>query len=186
MDFVSLLLSGQQLKIKNENSGLPVWTNLSPISADITSPTETTEYPQSGTAMQIVSVSGNSSVNNMQASKVIMPAHLVLHVVTVDQSTIESIISLFSNTELTFSVLTRNIIADGMSLVDVEIEQAPENLNGVGMALTFEQTSLSNQNSFDPRQQADESSVGVSVKEPQGLTGTVTAVYNKVKSSVGF
>lgn len=186
MNFVSLVLSGDQLNIKNESTGLRVWTRLSPISADITSPTETANHPLAGTAMQIVSVDTRSRMSNIQAAKVIMPAYLALHVIATDQSTVESIRAAHANTELTFSVTTRNIVSDAMSLTEVEIDQSADNINGVSMTLTFEQTSISEQNPFKPRQAADESTNGISTKEPKTITGFISSLYNKVKSSIGF
>ena len=185
MDFVSILLSGQSLTITNESTGIPVWTKLSPVSAEITSPAETTQFPLAGTAMQ-VEVSSISSVSNLQAAKVIMPAHMALNVICNDQSTIENIINTFDNDEVTFSITSRSIIASKMSMSDVEITQSEENLNGVSIVITFEQTSFSIQGSFDPKQSADESSNGVAIKEPVSLTTTVSSLYNKIKSTVGI
>lgn len=186
MDFVSILLSGQSLTITNESTGLPVWTRISPVSAEITSPAETTQFPLAGTAMQVVEVSSTSSVSNLQAAKVIMPAHMALNVICNDQSTIENIINTFDNDEVTFSITSRSIIASKMSMSDVEITQSEENLNGVSIVITFEQTSFSIQGSFDPKQSADESSNGVAIKEPVSLTTTVSSLYNKIKSTVGI
>lgn len=185
MDFVSLIVNNASLVIIDERTNFKKWTQLAIKQVNILTPTDTSINPAAATGMQIVSVSDGSALTNMQALKVIQPAHMNIECVCNDQSTFDSLVAGWGDLESTYSITSRSIIASGMALTTIDFEQTSENLSGMKLILTFEQTSFSQDSTFNPKQTADQSTLGISNKDPEGLTSTVSSFYNTIKSKLG-
>lgn len=186
MNLLQTILNPSSLKVVDEQTLVTKWPSIAVISVDILSSAVATDIPLAATSLQVVSVYEEGIISNMQAAKVLMPAAMTVNAVISDQSTMDSVIAGWRNTESTYTITSRSIIAKAMALTTVEIGQTNENLSGVTVTLTFEQTSISDESQFNPRQQADKDSLGIDSKQPEGLTSTVTNLYNNIKSKLGI
>jgi hypothetical protein len=76
-------------------------------------------------------------------------------------------------------VNTKGIIAKGMALTRVEIEQTPEMTSASKMVLELEQVIRQKLNEFNPKNSSDESTYGITIQSPPNTSTSVVSLYNK-------
>jgi hypothetical protein len=173
------LTSKPQFVATNENTGTQVWSLLGIVDVEVDSSSANSDAPVSSSQ---VSSSTNAATDasatqyqsvlsvDIQTTKIIQPSRLRVTALCSDLSTLENVISTFTDDTVTISINTKSIITSYLVLSDVEIEQTGEMISASKVIMTFEQAQPPQNSGFAPAQAADSSVYGVSLQNPPSVT----------------
>jgi hypothetical protein len=184
---IQSLLSTPSIKIVDEMTKAVRWPKLKVRSVEISLDSENATVPLSNVQVNETSTYTKLLEGDLRTGKIIKPSHLKLTFWSPDPSTTESIIKSFRDPTLTFEVTSKSIISTSMVMVSLELTQTPDNLSATAITMEMEQATPPGENTdYDPAQPSDQPTRGVRIQTPVSLTSSVTALYNRVSTSLGF
>jgi hypothetical protein len=183
---LSSLFSQAQVSFTNELTGTPCWTGINIADVEIPSQASTSDQPMATDSLAESTTSAQLQAADISTMKIIRPARMRITALVSDLSLIENIQSLFANTQVTLSVTSKGIIADSMSILEVNIEQTPEMLSANRVIIDLEQIVPPSTPSFVPAQSADQSSYGLSVQSAQSSSLTPAGLFSNISNNLGL
>lgn len=184
------VFSKPSLRVVNERASVDgiqtvVWRNFKTLSVEIDAASANASIPIS-TARGDEALTGQLVMQkDVQTSKIIRPSRMRITGFAPDISTVTSILSSFADLETTLTITSKSIIAEGMVIERVSIEQDPEAISAQKVTIELEQAIPPEPATFDPLNPADESEYGVRVQRPPTAAASVRDLYNKVSTITG-
>jgi hypothetical protein len=172
----------------NIDTGYYVWSDLKIISIEIDSESAVIAAPMSDVQLSAGSVYVDLLKQDIQASKVVRPVKIRVTGIAPDTSTLEGLLTSFNDVSALFTITSKSVISDSMCIVNVEIEQSPEMLNGARVVIELEQVIVDSESGgFSPLQMADKPVSGVRIQSlpTAGLSASVQSLYNTVTTKIG-
>lgn len=200
---LSALSSKPSTSFINENTGVPCWTAARIVDVSIISDSDNANSPLSNQQLNEASVSSELLSEDVKTAKILRPSRLRVTIITDNISLIENVLGLFADVTVTISITSKSIVANSMSIVDVEVEQSSEMLSASKVIVTLEQVIVASGSRFNPAQDSDSDNYGLGVQSPSRVgaslstaatsagsllssAGTaVTSLYNRIKNQIG-
>lgn len=182
---LSSILNASQFRVYDDRNGDQIWKSLAILSVNINSESANSQKPLSNVQFSEGETFFKLQGTDVESSKIIRPSMIKVVGMVPDITTMEAIISAWENVFLTFTVMSRGVIADGMTITNVTVDQSAEYISADRITIEFEQVALPSIDGFNPSQQADKSSVGLRIQTPASVLDTAMSVYNRVTSFVG-
>lgn len=183
-------------RIRDEALGIPVMTGLKIASVEIGGDSSVAEQPIQSrdlTQDQIYIDLNNIDIRN---SRIIRPIKIRMTCISDNPSDIETIERNYADPVATFEITSRQIIAAGMVIAKVRIEQTPKMISANKIIIEFEQGNKPITTGFDPDNPSNSSDFGLTVvtTENRGdvvslfdnVSNQVTGLYNRISQSLGF
>lgn len=183
---LSSLFSQAQISFTNELTGTPCWTGMKVADVETPSQSSTSDQPMATDSLAESSVSTGLQAADIRTMKIIRPSRMRIISVVDNLSLIENILSLFANTQVTLSVTSKGIIADSMSILEVNIEQVSDMLSANRVIIDLEQIVPPQTSSYAPAQSADQSSYGLSVQSSQSSSLTPASLFANLANNLGL
>jgi len=184
---IQSLLSTPSIKIVDELTKAVRWPKLKVRSVEISVDSDNATVPLSNVQVNETSTYTKLLEGDLRTGKIIKPSHLKISFFSPDPSTTESVIKSFLDPTSTFEVTSKSIISTSMAIVSMELTQTSENLTATAITIEMEQTNPPGDPSeFDPAQPSDQPTRGIRIQTPVSLTSTVTDLYNRVATTIGF
>lgn len=161
------------------------WTTLKTLSVEIAVESAMADIPFATSNLSTQMQVDTSLQADLSAGKIIRPTHLRAKLMTDDISIALGIINVFNDVTHQYTITSKEIISEHMSMVDVSILQSPNKLNALDIDILWSQSGLTTSSGFLPGQAGDNSTYGVHVNGQPGLLTSPQALYNKVLTLVG-
>lgn len=183
---ISSFLGPARFVVTDEITGIAIWKNFKVKDVEVNSSSANTNNPIQKDDSTAKPTYTSLLSDDIKTLKIINPSSMIITGFCDDDSSIESVISSFSNTSLTLTISTKGIIAKSMAVVSVDIEQGIEMTSANKVSISLEQTKTQPVGGFFlPAQSSDASVFGVTMQQPQPISVNVESLYNKVSSIFG-
>lgn len=182
---LSSILKEGQFRAYDNRSGDQIWKSLGVLDVMVNSSAATSTKPLSNIQLSEDGTFNKIQGTDVESSKIIRPSQLKVVAIVPDITTAEAIINAWSNTFLTINIITRGIIADNMSLSNVEFEQTPEIVSAQVVTLEFDQVAVPSISEFTPAQSADASVYGIKIQTQATVRDNVTSILGRVNQLIG-
>lgn len=179
---VSYLLNTSRLKIVDEQYSITVWQDLKVKRVEVAAQAQTAQNPQSNAYIATNEQLTAAQQADLLTTKVLQPVSLTAEVFVESISTAMAIAVAFQVQTKTFTITAKGLVAQGMSISNVKIDQENTMLSAIRVTLTFEQADIPTTNAYDPTSSSDSDTYGIKVEPTSGIVATVQSVYNKVSS----
>ena len=179
---LSALSSKPATRFVNENTGVECWTGARIVDVSIISDSDNANSPLSNQQVTDAGVSSEILSEDVKTAKILRPTRLRVTIITDNISLIENVLSLFADVTVTISVTSKSIVADSMSITDVEVEQSSEITSASKVFITMEQVIVSSGEDFDPAQDSDSDNYGLGVQSPAQVGASLSAARSSVGS----
>lgn len=179
---IQKLLSPSKFKIYDEQYEITVWSDLRVSNVSMSVSAETAKNPISTEYVADNLQTSQNLSNDLLATKVVQPAKIEAEVFIESISTVLAVIVAFYVQTKTFKITTKGVVAKGMAITAIEIDQSTEMLSAVKMKITFEQAEKTVTTGWNPAQSGDAESYGITVQPSSSIAGELQTVYNKVSS----
>lgn len=182
---ISYLTGNSPLKIVDEFTGSKRWPQLKTKSVRITLVSEVTDMPFQGEGFIVEPQSIANLRDNLRTSKVVNPSRIDAEFMCDDISVLTSLENVFNDTSHTLKVYSKEVVASNMAITDMKIDQKPDALSAVYLAITFQQTAPDTYNGFNPEREGDRNSYGINVQGVDAVSFDIGSVYNRVSNYLG-
>lgn len=190
----------------DEVNNVQVWRKLGVMGVDVLPDASVAEHPLSIKQYTSQQIFDEAAQRDSRNGKIIQPTRIQIRAITDDAEVVSSILSYFGDEMSTFTIYSKEIMAESMCIVDVDIEQSPQRLSAVMLKITMRQTQERVMESYDPSEPQDRTTFGVRIQvlggstldnvaggliaRAQGVVSTVASgaetLYNRVRTFTGF
>jgi hypothetical protein len=182
---LSSVLNTLQFRVYDERNGSQIWKSIGILDVQYDAESANSQKPISNIQFSEGATYDKLQSSDIEDSKIIRPSFIKIIGMVPDITTTEAILSAWNNVFLTFTVMSRSVIAEGMTVTNVTIEQTPEWISADRITIEMEQVALPSFSGYRPKQAADRSPIGLRIQTPTSVADTITTIYNRVKSFTG-
>lgn len=179
---VQTLLNISSLKIIDEQYGISVWSDLKVKRFAITSDAATANNPLSDIYLATSNQTQDALEADLMTTKVVQPVSASIDLFAESISTAMAIAVAFQVPTKTFRLVAKGVLAQGMAITKVDIDQDNEMLSAIKVTLNFEQAEIPSTDGFNPASDSNSDTYGMKVEPSNSLAATVQSVYNKVST----
>lgn len=167
---VSEIFRPRSFRAVDESVGFEVWRKLGVLSVNVLPDSQVADNPISITQYVSQDIFDDTTRIDSRNSKVIMPTKIQITAICDDSETISSVIQYFGNETSTLTIYSKEIVAESMCVVDVDVEQTPQRTSAMMLRITMVQTEEKVSSSFDPENPQDATTFGVRIERLGGST----------------
>lgn len=184
-NLITSLLGTRAFSVLQESTGYPAFTDLNIAKVEIDSGSLVTDHPMSTQPVTDEFSYQTLLDSDLQTGKVLRPMFMRVTAFCNNLSTIEALILAHKIPTYTFSITTKEIIADKMTLLNFDVEHSDEVLSASKLVIEWQQVEPYAPSTYDPAQPVNDSVYGMRIQQPKSLTEGASELYDRVRTRIG-
>lgn len=185
VNLITSLLGTRLFSVLQDATGYPAFSDLNIAKVEIDSGALATDHPMSTQPITDEFSYQTLLDSDLQTGKVLRPMFMRVTAYSNNISTIEALILAHKIPTYTFSITTKEIIADNMTLLNLDIEHSEEVLSASKLVIEWQQVAPYIPVNFDPSQPVNDSVYGMRIQQPKSLTEGAAELYDRVQTKIG-